>query len=29
MEWIGSEVMWPLDPPAQVIEDARLAALED
>ena len=24
-----SEVVWPLDPPAQVIEDARLAALED
>ena len=24
-----SEVVWPLDPPAQVVEDARLAALED
>ena len=24
-----SEVVWPLDPPAQAVEDARLAALED
>ena len=24
-----SEVVWPFDPPAQVVEDARLAALED
>ena len=24
-----SEVVWPLDPPAQVVEAARLAALED
>ena len=24
-----SEVVWPCDPPAQVVEDARLAALED
>ena len=23
-----SEVVWPFDPPAQVVEDARLAALE-
>jgi len=24
-----SEVVWPFDPPGQVVEDARLAALED
>ena len=24
-----AEVVWPFDPPAQVVEDARLAALED